>query len=93
VAARILLRAALALFVPSHAWAQFDYDRHVAFDNSLTRSSYHYSEGSVIPPSDLELADGRLPIEEATCHTAPNCLRLRWRSETSGDWRVTIRLT
>ena len=84
--------ATLVLFVPAHVWAQFDYDRHVAFDNSPT-SSYHYSEGSVVAPSDLELADGRFPVEEATCHTPPNCLRLRWRSETGGDWRLTIRLT
>ena len=88
-----IIVAALVLFVPSRVWAQVDYDRHVAFDNSLTRSSYHYSEGSLVPPSDLELADGRFPVEEATCHTPPNCLRLRWRSETGGDWRLTIRLT
>ena len=28
--------ATLVLLVPAHVWAQFDYDRHVAFDNSLT---------------------------------------------------------
>ena len=57
-----ILRAALVLLVPSHASAQFDNDQHVAFDNTVTRGSYHYSAGSVLPPRDLELADGRCHV-------------------------------
>ena len=83
----------LAFFVPSAAVAQVDYDLHVAFDNSLSPRAYYYSEGSVVAPSELDLSNGRFPVEEGTCVTPPNCLRLAWRSARGGDWRMTLRLT
>src|SRR4029453_11936921 len=72
--------------------AQSTYDRHVAFDNSLTTPGYYYSDGDVVPPSELELVNGKLPVEASTCVTPPNCLRLIWRSGKGGDWRVTLNL-
>ena len=76
----------------NHARAQSAYDRHVAFDNSLTTPGYYYSEGDVVSPSELELVDGKLPVDASTCVTPPNCLRLKWRSGKGGDWRVTLNL-
>ena len=55
--------------------------------------AHHYTEGSVVAPSELELIDGRWPLETATCVTPPNCLRLSWRSGRGADWRMTLRLT
>ncbi len=83
----------LAFVLPSAAGAQVDYDLHVAFDNSLSPGAYYYSEGSVVAPSELDLSNGRFPVEEGTCVTPPNCLRLAWRSVRGGDWRMTLRLT
>ena len=55
--------------------------------------AHHYTEGSVVAPSELELIDGRWPLETATCVTPPNCLRLSWQSGRGADWRMTLRLT
>ena len=64
----------------------------MAFDNSLTTPGYFYSDGDVVAPSELELANGKLPVEASTCVTPPNCLRLKWRSGKGGDWRATLNL-
>jgi hypothetical protein len=72
--------------------AQPHYDRHVAFDNSLTTPEYFYSSGEVVAPSDLELVKSKLPVDTTTCRTPPNCLRLKWRSGKGGDWRATLNL-
>src|SRR4051794_41538790 len=87
--------SALLLLWPSIAFTQApsDYDRDVAFDNSLTAGSYHYSDGNVVAPSELELVDGRFPVEDTTCATPPNCLRLKWRSPGGGGRGVTRPLT
>jgi len=83
---------AFTVLLPATIAAQFDYDRHVLFDNSLPDRSHYRSQGSFVFPSDLELADDKLPIEERQCVTPPNCLRLKWRSEKDGDWRVNLDL-
>src|SRR6266436_3900254 len=44
----------LALVLPLTAFAQFDYDRHVAF---------YYSQGFFIAPSELELVHNKFPVE------------------------------
>jgi hypothetical protein len=83
----------LATVLCAHASnAQSTYDRHVAFDNSLTTPGYYYSDGDVVPPSELELVNGKLPVVASACVTPPNCLRLTWRSGKGGDWRVTLNL-
>jgi hypothetical protein len=79
-----------ALCIGIDVRAQSRYDEHVAFDNSLTRPEYFYSSGDVVAPSELELANGKLPVETTTCTTPPNCLRLRWRSGKGGDWHATL---
>ena len=43
-------------------------------------------------PSELELVDGKFPVEEARCVSPPNCLRLKWRSRSGGDWQIALNL-
>ncbi len=86
------LSLALIVLLPGTIAAQFDYDRHVVFDNSLPDRSHYRSQGSSVAPSELELTEGKVPIEEQRCVTPPNCLRLKWRSQKDGDWRVSLDL-
>jgi hypothetical protein len=72
--------------------AATDYDRQVVFDNSLVETGYFYSEGSSVAPSQLELSDGRFPVEGAWKVSPPNSLRLRWRSNPGGDWRMVLKV-
>ncbi len=81
---------ALTMLAPGTGLAQSEYDRHVVFDNSLPDRSLYRSQGSSVSPSELELADGKLPVAEERCVTPPNCLRLKWRSQKGGDWRVSL---
>jgi len=84
--------AALALFVPGVCLAQSGYDSHVIFDNSITNQFYYYSGGSVVAPSELELVNGKLPLENSIYRTPPNALRLTWRTVYGGEWEATINL-
>jgi hypothetical protein len=59
--ARVVL-VAVSLLLPPIVAAQAQYDRHVAFDNSLADKSHYYSEGSYVPPTELELVADRFPI-------------------------------
>lgn len=88
---RLLLWIVIFLLAPPDAVAQFDYDRNVFFDNSLTAPGYYFSDGSVVRPSELELANGKVPVDTTTCMTPPNCLRLTWQSRRGGNWQVSIR--
>ena len=80
------------LCFPFAAFAHIDYDRHVVFDNSLVDGSWHYSRSHVVGPSELDLVDGKLPVDGShyLTLTPPNALRLNWRSATGGDWNVTL---
>jgi len=91
----IVALIALAMVAPRANFArgtQWEYDRHVVFDNSLPDRSYYRSQGSFVSPSELELVDGKLPVEDRRCVSPPNCLRLKWRSQRGGDWRVNLDL-
>ncbi|MCE7945476.1 MAG: hypothetical protein DYG95_28255, partial [Chlorobi bacterium CHB1] len=78
------------LLVAQSILAQSEYDRHVVFDNSLTDRSYYFSRGYAVAPSTLEIVEGKFPIEEQNYFSPPNALRLQWRSQTGGDWRMTL---
>ena len=86
IATLLLLTCLLSL----SAQAQFDYDRHIAFDNSVTAGFFYYSQGSVIAPSELELDHNKFPVEQNHFVTPPNSLRLKWRSRTGGGWSMTL---
>ena len=81
----------LALLLPSATLAHGLPDRP-AFDNSLSYRSFYYSEGSFISPSELELVDGKFPTDEIHYISPPNSLRLKWRSQTGGDWLMTLKV-
>ena len=51
------------LCFPFAAFAQIGYDGHVVFDNSLADGSWHYSGSHVVGPSELDLVDGKLPVD------------------------------
>jgi exo beta-1,2-glucooligosaccharide sophorohydrolase (non-reducing end) len=80
----------LLLTISVAGQAQFNYDQHVVFDNSLSTKSFFYSRGSVIAPSELELNHDRFPIEQQQSHTPPNALRLKWGSRTGGSWNMSL---
>lgn len=87
------MAVAFALFfVVGAGSAQVPYDRHVAFDNSVTDENYYYSQGSYVAPSELALIQEKVPVDAARYVSPPNSLRLEWRSRTGGDWQVALQL-
>jgi len=69
-----------------------DYYNHVIFDNSITADYYYYSSGRSIFPSTIQLLSGALPVEKKNFFTAPNALRLQWRSVAGGSWQAEVRV-
>lgn len=84
--------AVLLLVIPICAMGQAGYDHHVVFDNSLADGSYYYSRGYVVAPSQLELVDGKIPVDGKHFMTPPNALRLKWLSTSEGDWAVRLQV-
>lgn len=72
------------------ALAQFDYDSHVLFDNSLADNSFYYSRASQTAPSQLEIVDNKVPVDPDHWLSPPNALRLKWRSASGGDWMASF---
>ena len=68
------------------------YDRHVMFDNSLADGGYDSSLSYLVAPSTLETFNGKFPVEPGRFVSPPNALRLKWRSATGGDWRMTLEI-
>jgi hypothetical protein len=87
--ARELLLVFLLLSVAIHAHGVHD---RPAFENSLSYRSFYYSEGSVISPSELELIDNKFPTDDTHFVSPPDSLRLKWRSQTGGDWLMTLKV-
>ena len=78
--------------VPCVAVTPTDYYNHVIFDNSITSDYYYYSSGRSVFPSTIQLLSGALPVEKKTFFTAPNALRLQWRSVPGGSWEAEVRV-
>jgi hypothetical protein len=78
--------------IPCGAAAPTDYYNHVVFDNSITPDYYYYSSGRAIFPSTVELLSGAMPVEKKNFFTAPNALRLQWRSVAGGSWETEVRV-
>jgi exo beta-1,2-glucooligosaccharide sophorohydrolase (non-reducing end) len=89
-AVRCVLAALLAVRFLAPAWADTEYYRHVFFDNSLTADFYYYSSGRASEPSELNLIDGKLPVDTETFFDPPNALRLEWNSRGGGGWEAAI---
>jgi hypothetical protein len=66
------------------------YYRHAIFDNSRTADGYFHSSGMRSGSSGLSLAQGRIPVDTAIFHSAPNALRLQWWAAEGGHWEATI---
>jgi exo beta-1,2-glucooligosaccharide sophorohydrolase (non-reducing end) len=79
------------LFLTITALAQGVHDRP-AFDNSLSYRSFYYSDGYFIAPSELELVDSKVPTDEAHYISPPNSLRLKWTSQSGGDWLLSLKV-
>jgi hypothetical protein len=68
------------------------HENHVFFDASAAPAAYYHSAGSHVPPSELELVDGKFPVDEQRFKSPPNALRLAWRSAPGGDWQARIKV-
>src|ERR1700722_9215594 len=68
------------------------YDDHVVFDNSASVAGHEASYSYLVPPSTLETMDGKFPVDSRHFVSPPNGLRLKWRSATGGDWKMTLKL-
>ncbi|MGA7375930.1 MAG: glucoamylase family protein [Candidatus Sulfotelmatobacter sp.] len=78
--------------ISCHGAAPTDYYNHVIFDNSITPDYYYYSSGRAVFPSTIDLLSGSLPVEKKNFFTAPNALRLQWRSVAGGSWESEVRV-
>lgn len=68
------------------------YDDHVIFDNSPSDDGYDASSSYLVAPSTLETVNGTFPVDSTHFVSPPHGLRLKWRSATGGDWRMTLRV-
>jgi hypothetical protein len=68
------------------------YDDHVFFDNSPSDVGHDASLSYLVPPSFVETIDGKFPVDSRHFVSPPNGLRLKWRSATGGDWKMTLKL-
>jgi exo beta-1,2-glucooligosaccharide sophorohydrolase (non-reducing end) len=66
------------------------FERHVLFENSATDDSYFHSQAWVVGQSELEISGTKVPVGTDRFVSPPNCLRLKWKSATGGEWRVTL---
>ena len=82
----------ILIAIPCGAVTSTDYYNHVIFDNSITPDFYYYSSGRSIFPSTIQLLSGALPVEKKNFFTAPNALRLQWRSVAGGSWQAEVRV-
>jgi exo beta-1,2-glucooligosaccharide sophorohydrolase (non-reducing end) len=76
----------------SAALTEVVYDDHVVFDNSPSDGGHDASFSYLVPPSTLETMDGKFPVDSRHFVSPPNGLRLKWRSATGGDWKMTLKL-
>ncbi|HZA49619.1 MAG TPA: hypothetical protein VE549_02695, partial [Myxococcaceae bacterium] len=75
---------------PDALAAPSGYYRHAIFDNSWTPEAHYASRGSSSGSSGLRLVRGRIPVDTAVFHSAPNALRLQWWSTANGYWEATL---
>jgi hypothetical protein len=91
-AAAVLITDRSKAVAASPAPTEVIYDDHVFFDNSPSDGGFDASQSYLVPPSTLESIDGKFPVDAGHFVSPPNGLRLKWRSATGGDWKMTLRL-
>jgi len=62
----------------------------VLFENSILDGNYAYSRIDYNAGSWVENVDGRLPVSDTVFFTPGNALSLKYKSATTGTWRVQI---
>jgi exo beta-1,2-glucooligosaccharide sophorohydrolase (non-reducing end) len=67
------------------------YGHGVFFENSSAAGSYYHSTATAVAPSELKIVDGKCPVDDEHFVSPPNSLRIKWRSASGGDWRVTVK--
>jgi len=72
--------------------AQSSYYRHTFFDNGPKNPIYYYSSGNAVAPSTLETEHAKLPLDGTTFFTAPNSVKVAWKSEPGGAWAADIQV-
>lgn len=87
---RAALFLAVVVLLSTPCRAQWSYDEHAIFGNSLSDGYYYHSWGNAVAPSALKLDHGKLPLVSDGCFTPPNCLALQWQNAPGGTWNVTI---
>lgn len=88
---RVLICSVLLLVGLGSAMAEVSHESHVFFENSPPVPAYYHSECLVVAPSELEIINGKLPLENQRFRSAPNSLRLKWCSRSGGEWRLKIK--
>jgi exo beta-1,2-glucooligosaccharide sophorohydrolase (non-reducing end) len=78
--------------IETNAFANYNYYRHVFFDNSQNAKFYWYSTAQSVTPSLLVDEDSHLPVESRIFLTPPNALRLTWQSQQGGGWNAQVHL-
>ena len=84
------LKVVFLLCIISSVSAQITYDAHVFFDNARHGNNYHYSNGESFYPSKLSLIDYKLPTDSIHFLSAPNSLKLQWKSGSGGNWNMSM---
>src|SRR6185369_3021365 len=50
------------------------------------------SHTEMVAPSQFEIVDGKIPVDETHFLSPPNALRLKWQSATGGDWGAGLKV-
>ncbi len=83
----LLLITIITLFYTTVAAAQ----PYIFFNDSPDNTYYEFSDGSYTGSSIVVLTNGtNLPVDLTHKYSGINALRLRWKSESGGDWGVGI---
>ena len=85
-----LILLPFASLFPALAFADSTYYRHTFFDNGVPTTTYYYSSGNGVAPSNLKLQSGKLPLDASEFFTGPNSLELSWESHPGGSWEAQV---
>jgi len=89
---KLIFLVMLSLSDIASAHQSSSHDQHVVFQNSAADRGYYHSQGTVVAPSELEIADGKFPVERQRFLSPSNCLRLHWKSAPGGDWQMKLNM-
>jgi hypothetical protein len=88
----VLFAAVVVLIAPPDVFGQTSYYSHIVFDNGPRTAEYFYSFGRAVAPSRLDTSGQQLPLDDKVFFSAPNSVRISWRSNPQGAWNAEIRV-